>query len=73
MAAEPANGATIKWRLNTLERVMDTKADADDVKRVEAALDRLSAQVNRLVYAVFGATLSGATAAVLLAINLTGS
>lgn len=68
---EAGNG-TVRWRLEALEREIVTKADADDVQRVEVALNRLSTQVNRLVYAVFAATLSGATAAVLLAVNITG-
>ncbi len=70
--ATPENGAQIRWRVEALERVVELKADRDDVVRIETALDRLSSQVNKLVYAVLAATLSGATAAVLLAVNLAG-
>lgn len=70
--ATPENGAQIRWRVESLERVVESKADKDDLARIETALNALTSQVNRLVYAVLAATLSGATAAVLLAINLTG-
>lgn len=70
--ATPENGAQLRWRMESLERVIELKADKDDVTRIEKALDQLAGQVNRLVYAILAATLSGATAAVLLAVNLAG-
>lgn len=70
--ATPENGAQIRWRVEALERVVELKADKDDMERIEGALNRLSGQVNNLVYALLAATLSGATAAILLVVNLTG-
>lgn len=70
--ATPENGAQLRWRVESLERRVEEKADKDDVTRIEEALKALTGQVNRLVFAVLAAALSGATAAVLFAVNLVG-
>lgn len=69
ITVEP-NGNTLAWRLDRLEAEVEAKADTADLKRLEEAQKVLTASINHLIILTFTATLSGATAAVLLAVQL---
>lgn len=64
------NGNTLAWRLGRLEAEVENKADGADLERMEKAVNGLTASVNRLILLAFAATLSGATAAILVAVQL---
>lgn len=70
IAVDGGNGNTLAWRLGKLEAEVDRKAGVADLQRLEEAQKILTASINRLIVLAFTATLSGATAAVLLAVQL---
>lgn len=70
ITVEGGNGNTLAWRLGRLEAEVEGKADTADMERMEKAVNSLTASVNRLILLAFAATLSGATAAILVAVQI---
>lgn len=61
---------TTAYRLGRVEKAVEEKANVGDVIRLEQAVEKLTASVQRLVYLGFAATTTASTAIVLLAIEI---
>ena len=62
---------TVPWRVGALERRVDKKANLDDVKRIEAKVDKLIGWQFWVMLTLITATVTFSTTAILLIVQLT--